>query len=261
MMAKVIQRLSLLACALLVVGCVSTSSSVMDQKKDLRKAELTYVQIGYSHIKEGNYQSAKRPFERALEINKNSAGAFMGLAIVYAYEDEPELAEKNFGLAIRYDESPESRFQYAVWRYNVGDYDQAHEEFTQVVVDPTYAKRAQAYDILGLLELRMNKPDEAIKSFRKAITLSRQFASAYLNLSNAYMTIDDPVMAYDAYNGFTNLVRIGLANHSASTLWLGTQLAQLNADRGAVAVLSGQLIEKFPNSKEAEAYKAWKETL
>lgn len=260
-MITVLQRIVLIAVALFVVGCVSTSSSIMDQKKDLKKAELTYVQIGYSHIKEGNYQSAKRPFERALEINKNSSGAFMGLAIVYAYEDEPELAEKNFALAIRYDDTPESRFQYAVWRYNVGDFKQAHVEFTKVVEDPTYEKRAESYDILGLLELRLEQPTAAIKSFRKAITLNRQFASAYLNLTNAYMTINDPVMAYDAYNGFANLVRIGLTAQSPSTLWLGTQLAQLNADKGAVAVLGAQLIDKFPDSKEAKAYRAWKETL
>lgn len=260
-MVTVWQRMILMAATLLIVGCVSTSSSVMDQKKDLNKAELTYVQIGYSHIKESNYQSAKRPFERALEINKNSAGAFLGLAIVYAYEDEPELAEKNFALAIRHDDTPESRFQYAVWRYNVGDYKQAHNEFSKVVEDTTYEKRAESYDILGLLELRLQQPTAAIKSFRKAITLNRQFVSAYLNLTNAYMTIDDTVMAYDAYNGYAKLVRIGLTVQTANTLWLGTQLAELNADKGAVAVLSAQLIDKFPNSKEAEAYRAWKETL
>ena len=255
-----ILRISLYLTVLLLAGCVSTSSSIMDQKKDIKKAELTYVQIGYSHIKEGNYQSAKRPFDRALEINKNSAGAFMGLAIVYAYEDEPALAEKYFETAIRYDETPESRFQYAVWRYNVRDYVKAHSELTKVVKDTTYAKRAESYDIIGLLELRLEHPENAIVAFRKAITLNRQMVSSYLNLANTYLSIDDSVMAYDAYKGFANLVRIQVASQSAQTLWLGTQLAQLNNDKAAVAIYSSQLETQFPNSKELEAYKEWKET-
>lgn len=259
-MKTMIYRIGLYLTVLLLAGCVSTSSSIMDQKKDVKKAELTYVQIGYSHIREGNYQAAKRPFDRALEINNDSAGAYMGLAIVYAYEDEPALAEKNFQLAIRYDDTPESRFQYAVWMYNVHDYTKAHAEFTKVVRDTTYTKRAEAFDILGLLELRFDNPDKAIVAFRKAITLDRQLVSSYLNLANTYLSIDDSVMAYDAYKGFANLVRIQQAVQSAQTLWLGTQLAQLNDDKGAVAVYSSQLFERFPNSKEYAAYKEWKES-
>jgi len=257
---SVIRSGIVLAAVLILAGCVSTSTSVLDKKKDLSKAEETYVQIGYSHFQEQNFPSAKKAFERAIELNSSSAGALMGLAIIYAAEEEPELAEKKFTQAIRNDPTQEARFQYAIWKYNIGDYKKAFSEMSKVAKDTSYVKRANAQDIVGLLSMRMEKYDEAISSFRKAITLNRQMVPSYINLANAYMRIDDPVMAYDAYKGFVKLVQIELAVQSAGTLWLGVQLAFLNDDMNASFSYGMQLKELFPESPETDFYLDWKES-
>jgi len=259
-MAGIIKAGLSLVAGLIITGCVSTSTSVLDKKKDLVKAEETYVQIGYSHVQEQNFPSAKLAFERALELNSSSAGALMGLGIIYAREDEPALAEKKFSLAIKNDPTQEARFQYAIWKYNLGDYQKAYSEMSRVAKDTSYLKRANAHDIVGLLEMRMNKFDDAIVSFRKAITLNRQMVPSYINLANAYMRTDDPVMAYDAYNGFIKLVQIDLASQGPGTLWLGSQLSFLNNDMNASFSYGMQLKELFPDSTEAKLYLEWKES-
>lgn len=243
-----------------LAGCVTTTTSSMVKKKDLSKAELTYIQIGYAHISEQNLQAAKSSFDRALTLNKSSAGALMGMGIIFAAEEEPALAEKYFSSAIRSDKTPESRFQYAIWRYNVQDYKKAYSQMGKVVTDTSYFKRAEAYDILGLLALRLDKPANAITYFKKAITLNRQQINSYINLSNAYMTQDEPVKAYEAYNGFAKLVRIDFAIQSSTTLWLGTQLAFLNGDVNAASSYGLQLKELFPESREAQLFLDWQES-
>lgn len=245
---------------LLLAGCVSTTTSQMSKKKDLVKAEKTYVQIGFNHISEQNYPAAKRAFERALAIDDTSAGSLMGLGIIFGSEDEPALAEKKFAAAIRYDESQESRFQYAIWRYNEQDYKKAYSSMLKVTKDTSFVRRASAYDILGLLALRMEKPQDAIVSFKKAITLNKQLVNSYINLSNTYMAQNEPSMAYDTYMGFTKLVQLNLANQSPKTLWLGIQLASLNNDKNAASSYGLQLKEIYPDSEETKIYLNWKKT-
>ncbi|MFT4675985.1 MAG: type IV pilus assembly protein PilF, partial [Reinekea sp.] len=50
-------RIRLLMMALVMLGltaCVTTTVSSFDAKKDLNKAALTYVQIGYGYFEQGD---------------------------------------------------------------------------------------------------------------------------------------------------------------------------------------------------------------
>jgi len=245
--------------ALALTACVTTTNSPLEKKKDLSKAETTYVQIAYAHLAQGNVQEAKRAVNRALEINKNSAGALIGLGLVYSAEDEPKLAEKEFKSAIRYDDTEEARYQYATFLYNQGRYDASYKQMKTVTEDTNYKRRAQAFDILGLVTLRLERPSEASRHFNKAITLNRQLASAYINLANAHVSLEDNVKAYDAYQGFAKLAKLNLAAHNAATLWMGVQLAHVNEDIDAEGSYSLQLKNLYPKSKEYQAYVEWRQ--
>ena len=243
---------------LFLTSCVTTTTSDLTKEKDLSKAEKTYVEIGYRQVQQNNLQQAKASFGKALDINSKSAGAYMGLAVVYGMEHEPVLAEKNFHKAIRYDTTQESHFQYATWLYNQKRFEDAVDQLEITVKDTLYARRPQAFDILGICNLRIGKTDTAIGNFKKAIVLNQQFVSPRINLANVYAAQKDYVKAYDAYNGFVGLVKAGLSKQNAATLWLGIQLADLNKDSNAAASYSLQLENLFPDSQEYQAYKKWK---
>lgn len=244
---------------LALAGCVTTTTNdPLAKKKDLDKAEETYIQIAYAHISRRNYQDAKRPLNRALEINDQSAGAYIGLALVYAAEDEPKLAEDNFKKAIRYDQTPEARFQYASWLYNTGELKDSYKQMERVTEDADYVRRYQAFEILGIISMRLGEPEDAAEQFQKTITLNRQQASAYVNLAQAYVALGDETRAYRSYQGFARLVRIDLAEQTPSTLWLGVQLAHLNNDLDSESSYALQLQSLYPNSREYLAFQNWK---
>ncbi|WP_428239773.1 hypothetical protein [Gynuella sp.] len=243
---------------LLMTSCVTTTTSDLTKEKDLSKAESAYVEIGYRQAQQNSFQQAKVSFGKALDINSKSAGAYMGLAVVYGQEHEPELAEKNFNKAIRYDTTQESRFQYATWLYNEQRFKESIRQMEVVADDTLYVKRPQAFDILGITNLRVGNAQEAIQNFKKSIVLNQQFVSPRINLANVYASEKDFVKAYEAYNGFVGLVKINLAKQTSATLWLGIQLANVNKDTNAEASYSLQLEQLFPDSREYQAYRMWK---
>ncbi len=243
----------------LLAGCVTTTTDEFSKEKDLSKAEQTYIQIAYAHINRGNLIEARRPLDKALSLNKRSAGAYLGWGLVYSLEKEIELAHENFKKAIRFDETQESRYQYGVFLYNIGDYKGAYREFKKVTADTRYQRRAVSFDFLGLSAARIERKSEAIEYFERAITLNRQLSGPYINLAQLHRTNQDFQKAYSAYNGYARLVRLELARHSAGTLWLGIQLAHEVGDEDTEASLALKLRNVYPESRELQAYQEWKQ--
>ncbi len=257
-MIKAFSKLSLLLLSLLLVGCITTTISPYDDKKDLAKAEQTYVQIGYGYFEQGNMQEAKRALTKALDINAKSAGAHMGLARVYDRELEYDLADHHFKKALQYEETTEGHFQFGVYLYNRGDLKGAYREFKDVLKDTIYVRRARAFEYQGVVANRLEKTDEAIGYFKRAVTLNPMLANSHIGLTNIYFAQQDYVAAYKQYNEFVGLVRAQLSRHSAATLWLGIQLADMAGDSNAVSSLILQLRNQFADSAEYQHYLKWK---
>jgi type IV pilus assembly protein PilF len=257
-MSKALNLILITLLCFAVSGCVTTSTSRYDKKKDIVKAEKTYIQIGYGHFEKKNMQEAKKALSKALELNPKSGGAHMGLARIYDLELEQDLARDHFKKAIRYDETTEAHFQYGVYLYNQGDLKGAYREFKTVLKDTVYTRRAQSLEYQGIVAKRLGKIDEAIDNYRRAIALNAMLANSHIGLTNIYFEREDYVQSYSAYNGFINLVRAQVARHNASTLWLGIQLAYIQEDSNALSSYSLQLRNLFPDSKEYQSYLDWK---
>ena len=79
---------------LLMNACVTTQTGGTAANADPKKAEEAYVQLGLAYLQQGNRESSKLNFENALEINKKSAPANEGIALLYQLDAEKKLAEK-----------------------------------------------------------------------------------------------------------------------------------------------------------------------
>lgn len=244
--------------AALTTGCVTTTTSRFDDKRDLAKAEKTYIQIGYGYFEQGELQDSKRALIQALDINPKSAGAHLGLARVYERELEFKLADSHFRKAIRYEDSTENHFQYGVYLYNRGDLKGAYDEFKTVLKDTVYARRAQASQFQGVVATELDKLDVAIVSYERAIALNPMMADSYIGLARIYREQGNLTKAYERYNGFIKLVRAQVARHNSQTLWLGIQLADQVQDLNALASLELQLRNQFSTSPEYKLYQEWK---
>lgn len=248
--------LSVLAIVYLA-GCVTTQVGPFDEKRDLARAEQIYVQIGYSHYEQGNLFQAKEALGKALEINPRSAGAHLGIARVYTQEEEFRLADRHFQRAIRFSDDTENRFQYAVFLYNQGDMRAAYREFDEVVKDTRYIRRAVSFEYRGFSAIQLERTEDALASFERAVTLNRQLANSHLSIARIWFEREDFVTAYQSFQQYTALVRARLATHNASTLWLGIQLADYNQDSNALASMELQLRSQYSESPEYQSYLEW----
>jgi len=258
MKSQTIRLLMLGLLALGLTGCVTTTVSSFDGKKDLDKAVLTYVQIGYGYFQQGNNQLAKEALTKALDIDSKSPGAHMGLARVYDRELEFKLADSHFKKALNYGESTEGHFQYGVYLYNRGDFQGAYKQFQKTLEDTVSTRRAQAFEYQGIVASRLDKMDVAITSYERALALNPLMGNSFLGLANIYFDRQELGTAYRHYNGFIALVRAQQGRQNATTLWLGIQLAAAAQDKNALSSLELQLKNRFPNSTEYQAYLKWR---
>jgi len=244
--------------SLIFVSCVTTTTSTFNNKKDLSKAEVSYIQIGYGHIQAGNSLEAKKALTKALDINKKSSGAHLGLARVYERELEFDLADSHFKKAVSYGETTEIHFQYGVYLYNRGNYLGALKEFKKTLKDTVYARRAQAFEFQGITASRVGKDELAIESYQRAIALNAAMGNSHIGLANVYKDQSNFDKAYYHYEGFVKLVRAQLVRHNATTLFLGIQLADATGDQDGLSSLSLQLRSQFEDSPEYQNYLKWK---
>ena len=244
--------------ALVMSGCVTTTSSPFQDKIDLDKAERAYIQIGYEHLNAGRQLEAKQALNKAIDINARSAGAYLGLGLAYERELEYKLADSSFKKAIRYDASPEHHFQYGTYLIRREKFRSARPQFEAALKDTVYVKRAQTFELLAFTENKLKREQKAIEYYTRAVALSRMMPNSYLGLANIHFERENYVEGYKAYRGYVETVRAKIARQSAATLWLGIQLAAKANDQDAISSLVLQLRNQFSKSDEYQLYLQWK---
>lgn len=248
-----------LVMSLLLTGCVTTTTGPFNEKKDIAQAADTYTQIGYRHFERDNLFEAKRALNQALELDRRSYGAHLGLARVFEREREVELAEKHFNDSIRFGGGTESRFQYAVFLYNERRLEEALDQFQKVTQDTFYERRAQSFEFQGLTARRLEETDLAIMSYERAVTLNRSLANSHLALAELRREQGQIPQAYRAYGNYVELVRAGQVNQTASSLWLGIRLANAMSDVDLQSSLELMLRNRFPESNQFREYQQWRQ--
>jgi len=84
-------------------GCVTevTGSNIEQASKSARVK--SHIDLARGYLAENNFQRARRPLEKALEIDFRSVEAHVLKAIIHQREEENELAEKHYKLALKFD--------------------------------------------------------------------------------------------------------------------------------------------------------------
>lgn len=243
-------RVGLLTLVMLILaGCVTTSTS-SPQQVDLDKAEKTHVQAGLAYLRQDDRESARRHFEKALELNKRSAGAYNGLAYLYWSEQNLERAESFFrkALSLQPDFSRASN-NYGSFLYSQMRYEEAEKYFKKVTEDYRYDSRHLALLNLGRTELKLGKSDAALASFRQAIGINRRVAAPYLELAELYFDAKNYPLARQHFDQYSQL-----AGQTSRSLWLGIRLEQIYGDKDKKASYALALKNLYPDSAEYLEY-------
>ena len=161
---------------------------------------------------EGDWDLAKRSFERALEINPNYAEAYFeyGQLLLGEFEaiNEQEAVSQRLGLswlrkAVELDpRNHELRFSLAGVLEKLGQFDEARQHLeTAVRINPEFAK---GYRMLGILIFKaFGRYDDAIAAFRKAVAIDPNRFEPRHFLFLCYQMLGDDAKAFQWHKSGT----------------------------------------------------------
>ena len=228
-------------------GCVTESSGGLPDPAPPASRVNAQLDLARGYLEQGNMERARTSLNKALEIDSRSVEAHVLLAVLNAAESEWGVAEQHFKTALSIDPRDAMALNnYGSFLYSRGRYEEAVKYLTILVRDTDYRARSQAYENLGLAQLKVNEKEAARESFSRALQLS--FSQPLSNLELSQLAYDDGDIksASTYYDSFR-----ALAQQSARSLCLGMKIAQAERDTDRMASYALALNNLFPDSPEA----------
>ena len=120
-------------------------------------------------------------------MTRCSAEAHVLMASVYIADGDTQLAEQEYKEALRYEpKNAMAQNNYGTFLFAAGRYKEAAQHLKIAANDTSYARRGQAYENLGLTQLKLNQPAEAEQSFLRALMLNTTQPRSDLELADIY---------------------------------------------------------------------------
>lgn len=192
-------RIILIFSLFIVSACASWGS------KDTAKANL-FLQMGTSHLENGNYPAALQELLKAESLDKNNPVTQNNLGLVYFMRKRYDLAEKHIRRALAINNQySDARNNLSRVLIEVNRFQEAEKEARIVIDDLTYPTIEKAYINLGLAQFNQKKYTDSKESFLRAMNASQDncIANAYYGRSIFEMNdYNDAVVALDKAIGF-----------------------------------------------------------
>ena len=240
------------ALALIVVlgGCVTTETGNGPKAGTQQQRVQAYLELARGYLEKHDYVNARRPLENALKVDPSSAEAHVLLASVNLGTGDKQLADKEYREALRYEpHNAMAQNNYGTFLFAEGHYKDAAQHLKIAANDPSYARRGQAYENLGLTQLKLNQPADAEQSFVRALMLNRLQPRSAFELADLYFKAGDFTRAKQYFDSFNSM-----AQPTARSLWLGVRLSRVLGDQDQLASYAMALKNLFPDSPEYRAY-------
>jgi tetratricopeptide (TPR) repeat protein len=167
------------------------------------QAEVTSPEIEYllamEDARNDDYVAALGRLEKAIKGMPGSADAWALLGRAYQANKRPDDGAEAYGKAVEL--APQNfnyRTTYGLLLGLTGNLEGGLEQLTKVVQTPGYTK-ADAWVNLGWIYRNMNKPEESIAAYRKALQIDPKQEQASLGLGWAYQqtkAYDQAIAAY-----------------------------------------------------------------
>lgn len=237
----------ILAVSAILGGCVTESEGGLPDPASAPDRVQAQLDLARGYLEQGNTERARNSLNKALEIDPKAVEVNVLLAVLNAAESEYALAERHFKIALEIDpDNSQALNNYGSYLYGRERYDEAVVHLRRLVKDTDYRARSQAYENLGLAELKIGAVAEARESFSRALQLSFSQPRASLELAQIAYDEGNYDEAAEYFDGFRTQAR-----QSSRSLCLGMKLAQHAGDTDRMASYALALNNLFPNSAEA----------
>ena len=254
--------LVVLLCASVFSGCASgpnagqASSGSADLITDsdetsARKRARIRVELAVGYLEQGKTNIALDEVKLALAADPEFADAYSLRGLIYMRLNELSLAQESFlkALAVR-PRDPNILHNLGWLKCQQARYPEAMADFSLALANPGYGERAKTYMTQGLCQIRAGQRREAEQSLLKAYEFDAANPVTGYNLANLLFQNAEFARAQFYIRRLNNSE---WAN--AESLWLGIKVENKMSDRVALLQLATQLERRFPQSKEAAAYR------
>ena len=233
---------------LLLGGCVTTVTGGPKVAPDDERLDAQ-LDLARGYLEQRSWSRARKPLEKALEIDPRSAEAHVLFAFLYQNEDEIELAERHYRSALRIDaDNSQALNNYGSFLFAQARYDDAVGPLRQAAENPEYPLRATAYENLGLAEMQLGNADAAEAALLKALQLNFRQPRASLELASMYFDRGRIRTASEYYDNFRSLAR-----QNARSLCLGARIAGAAGDPDSAASYRLALRNLYPDASCQES--------
>ncbi len=233
----------------LFLGACTTTDylSPVDTK---RAAELN-AELGLGYMNEGQFQRAKYKLDKAIKYDPENPHAYHYMAELYRRLKEFDKAGEYYERALSLAPNDMNiQNNYGVYLCERGKYERAYKHFQNIINNPLYAARANAYENVGLCSLREGKLKKAESAFQSALAINPKMPKSLIQM--AQLSYDQGKNA-TAYSYFQRYVEI--AQQTPESLWVGILLENERGNKDTVASYKILLKGKFPDSVEAKRLK------
>ncbi len=245
-----IRPVAIVILLLSIGGCITTETGNAPKAGSQQQRLQAYLELARGYLEKRDFANARRPLENALKVDPSSAEAHVLMASVNIASGDTQLADKEYRDALRYEpHNAMAQNNYGTFLFSDGRYKDAAKHLRIAANDPSYARRGQAYENLGLTELKLNLPADAEQSFLRALMLNKLQPRSAFELADLYFKAGDFPRAKQYFDSFNSM-----AQPTARSLWLGVRLSRVLDDRDQLASYALALKNLFPDSPEYRLY-------
>lgn len=245
------KRLRAFGVALLTValaGCAGSPQNTSKPANERAKLAALNTEIAVQYMQNREFQTAKDKLDRALELDPHNVDTHNTFGLLYAVLGEHDKAEAAFKKALSIDPNNSSALNnYGQFLCQRKRYEEGEKLFMKAVENPLYRNAESAYNNAGVCAMAEGKLQDAETYFRRALEIDPTLAPALLPM------VDISLQQARGPQATAYLKRyFEVGPRSPRALWLGVQVARLNADRDAEASLGLELERNFPDSPQTK---------
>jgi len=241
--------------ALLLAGCVTTTTGGFNPNTSEEEALRDYIQLAVAYYDANDMAGARRHINNALAIDSRNSEVYNVLALVHQREGDLDLADEVFQRAIRLDgANSRARNNYAAFLFNQQRYADAYEQLEIVSRDTTYEGRPIAFENLGRSALRLGENDEAARAFERALQLNGNLYVSALELAQLRFNNGDYQAARTLFNQYLTTKDFLGIPHTPRSLWIGIQVESYFQNKDVVDGYVRLLTALYQDSPEYQLY-------
>src|SRR5262245_656060 len=150
------------------------------------------MELGLSSFTKGDLKGAEAAFTESLRLNPGLAGAMLGMAEVTARKGNPSQAESYFQRALAAaPQDPAFQRSWSDYLISQKRYGEAEASLKKAIALAPKAAALPQTELGDLYLVAMNRPADALRAYRAALTLDSSSGPAHYGAGSAFNTMGD----------------------------------------------------------------------